>query len=137
MTEPALSNRLFARRAALIAQRASSWVSQSLEPDIDLAAPVPLDVAKRFAEEIRRTVDLILRDAEAASKRGTGRTTQQMRDAPYGACFVWCTEQLGYPRRLAMWLQRGDLTIIPPSQDLDDFHRGTTWAVVRDHACSH
>jgi len=72
-----------------------------------------------------------------ASKRGTGRTTQQMRDAPYGACFVWCTEQLGYPRRLAMWLQRGDLTIIPPSQDLDDFHRGTTWAVVRDHACSH
>ena len=71
------------------------------------------------------------------NERGKGRTAQQMRDAPTGACFVWCNEHLNYPARLAVHLDRADLFIIRSSQDTDHFHRGSVWGVVRDHACTH
>lgn len=88
-------------------------------------------VDSKFEAPAARTTDPTL------PQRGSGRTTQQMRDAPRGACFVWCNERLDYPTRLAKALLRSDLTIIAPSQDLDDFHRARVWAVVRDHACTH
>jgi hypothetical protein len=43
--------------------------------------------------------------------RGTGRTTQQMTDAPLGAVFVWCNSALHYPEALARQLGRDDLVI--------------------------
>ena len=43
------------------------------------------------------------------SDRQTGRTTQQMLDAPVGAVFVWCNSALTYPKILAHGLQRDDL----------------------------
>ena len=47
------------------------------------------------------------------SNRQTGRTTQQMKDAPVGAVYVWCNSQTGYPRQLAMAIGRDDLQVVP------------------------
>ena len=47
--------------------------------------------------------------------RGTGRTTQQMSEAPPGAVFVWCNDALYYPQTLARKLGRDDLTVRPLS----------------------
>lgn len=63
MTVPALSNLLFARRAANIAAKASRWVSDTLGEDVN--DPVRLEVAELFAAEIRHVVDVIVRDAKA------------------------------------------------------------------------
>jgi hypothetical protein len=46
---------------------------------------------------------------------GTGRTTQQMNEAPPGAVFVWCNGALYYPQSLARKLGRDDLTVRPLS----------------------
>lgn len=43
--------------------------------------------------------------------RQTGRTTQQMTDAPLGAVFVWCDSNLYYPQALACQLGRADLVV--------------------------
>lgn len=61
--QAALSNRLFARRAAIIANRAASWVVDTLGLDPD--APVSAETAELFAQEIRHTVHIIVRDAKA------------------------------------------------------------------------
>ena len=47
--------------------------------------------------------------------RGTGLTTQQMKEAPPGAVFVWCNGMLYYPQTLARKLGRDDLTVRPLS----------------------
>ncbi len=47
------------------------------------------------------------------SDRQTGRTTEQMRNAPHGATFVWSFRP-GYARDLARRLGRGDLRIVMP-----------------------
>lgn len=44
-----------------------------------------------------------------------GRTSRQMIDAPNEAIYVWPTEDLDYPRDLALHLGRLDLTIRPRS----------------------
>lgn len=46
--------------------------------------------------------------------RNTGRTTRQMKNAPKKAVFVWCNNDLYYPRHLARFLNRTDLEIVSP-----------------------
>lgn len=49
------------------------------------------------------------------SDRQTGRTTQQIADAPRGAVFVWCNSCTWYPQELARKLGRDDLVVRPMS----------------------
>lgn len=65
--------------------------------------------------------------------RGTGITSQQMRDAPTGAIYVWCNRHTDYARSLARHLSRGDLKIVTP-EAADRAIRGTRFPVVIDHA---
>jgi hypothetical protein len=48
-------------------------------------------------------------------ERQTGRTAQQMLDAPNGAVFVWCNSRVHYAHALANKVGRGDLLIRPLS----------------------
>jgi hypothetical protein len=71
--------------------------------------------------------------------RGKGTTTQQMREAPHGALFVWPVERLHYPRDLARTLRREDLTIVGPAAFRCGGERlfGQRFpAIVIDHACA-
>lgn len=72
--------------------------------------------------------------------RGTGRTTRQMKEAPKGALFIWCTSNdTLYPRALARDLDREDLVIIrlPRFASEIDQHRGRRYpAVIVDHAAA-
>lgn len=47
--------------------------------------------------------------------RQIGHTTQQMKDAPKGAVFVWCNSRIDYPLNLAKTLGRDDLVVRPLS----------------------
>ena len=47
------------------------------------------------------------------SDRQTGRTTQQINDAPLGAVFVWCNSSVSYPQEIAKTLGRNDLVVRP------------------------
>ena len=51
----------------------------------------------------------------ADGDRGSGRTTEQMKDAPVGATFIWCNDRTSYAERLAKHLGRPDLRIKPLS----------------------
>lgn len=66
---------------------------------------------------------------------GTGTTTQQMQAAPHGAIFVWCNNDLSYPRHIARSIGRGDLCIVCAGED---WHRFLGYqlsgGVVIDHA---
>lgn len=49
-------------------------------------------------------------------KRQTGRTTDQIANAPHGAIYVWpVATTIQYPRRIAREIGRDDLEIIPES----------------------
>ena len=48
--------------------------------------------------------------------RRVGTTSQQMRQAPRNAIYVWCNGVLSYPRQLALHLGRTDLDIRSPSE---------------------
>lgn len=48
-------------------------------------------------------------------ERGSGRTKRLMESAPRYAVFVWCNEQLRYPKELADKHKRSDLKIVGPS----------------------
>jgi hypothetical protein len=67
--------------------------------------------------------------------RQSGRTTQQMTDAPLGSVFVWCNSRTAYPRELAKTLGRDDLQVVPLLW-LDGRNvRGRTFnGVIVDHA---
>lgn len=45
--------------------------------------------------------------------RQTGRTTQQLKDAPQGAIFVWCNGRVDYPQNIARDMGRDDIRIKP------------------------
>ena len=62
------------------------------------------------------------------------RTTEQMKSAPRGAVFVWCTENLAYPRALAAHLGRQDLELRTPSWCATGLRGREPCAVVLDHA---
>lgn len=67
--------------------------------------------------------------------RGTGKTTEQMLNAPKGALFVWCNDNLTYPIGLAIKLNRGDLEIVSPAWMNDYRYIGRSFTgVVADHA---
>ena len=69
------------------------------------------------------------------SDRQTGRTTQQIADAPRGAVFVWCNSAIEYPRALAKKLGRDDVVVRPMSWLAPQNTDGHTFAaVVIDHA---
>jgi hypothetical protein len=69
------------------------------------------------------------------SDRQTGRTTQQMNDAPLGAVFVWCNSHLSYPQAMAKTLERDDLVVRPLSWLERRNVMGRTFpGVVVDHA---
>jgi hypothetical protein len=65
---------------------------------------------------------------------GSGRTTQQMREAPRHALFVWCNGHLSYPRDLARSLGRDDLDIVGPYMLDRRQLAGRRIPVVVDHA---
>lgn len=66
--------------------------------------------------------------------RGEGTTTRQMKEAPKGAVFVWCTGHIDYPILLARKIGREDLQIKTPTW-LEDRWRGLELTgVVVDHA---
>lgn len=69
-------------------------------------------------------------------RRGTGRTTKQMQNAPKGAIYVWVNQHLGWPRDLAASLGRDDLVIVPPSylDTIDKLAGRTITGILLDHA---
>lgn len=70
--------------------------------------------------------------------RGTGRTTQQMREAPQGALFIWPFEgSLYYPKHLARSIGRDDLKIVGVDS-LDNYSLvGRTYTgIILDHAAN-
>lgn len=65
----------------------------------------------------------------------TGRTTQQMKEAPRGALFIWCGNQTHYPRALARHLGREDLKIVTLDYLTHGGAESRPWpGVVLDHA---
>ena len=68
-------------------------------------------------------------------KRGTGRTTKQMQDAPKGAVFVWCNSNIAWPRDLARKIGREDIEIVRPSWlEGESFMGRRMSGVILDHA---
>ncbi len=65
----------------------------------------------------------------------TGRTSQQMTDAPPGSVYVWCNDRTDYPLDLARHLGRKDLRVRPLSWlDLRTVAGSSCPAVIVDHA---
>ena len=72
----------------------------------------------------------------SASLKGPkdGRTKDTIQHAPDGAIFVWSSDRLSYPRRLARWLRRDDLQIIGPSAMANELqHAEAGTCIVLDH----
>ena len=72
----------------------------------------------------------------SASLKGPkdGRTKDTIQHAPDGAIFVWSSDRLSYPRRLARWLRRDDLQIIGPSAMANELqHAEAGTHIVLDH----
>jgi hypothetical protein len=68
-------------------------------------------------------------------KRGSGTTTRQMQGAPQKAIYVWCNNNLSYPKNLTKNLGRDDLEIVSPQFIESDKWRGRLFSeVVLDHA---
>ncbi len=69
--------------------------------------------------------------------RQTGRTTEQLRAAPYGSIFVWVDQDLYYPKKIAHDLSRFDVVIVGPSifDMRSSYLRGRTDIITLDHAC--
>jgi hypothetical protein len=62
------------------------------------------------------------------------KTTQQLIDAPRGATFVWCTNNLAYVRALAKHLGRMDLVLVGKSELVQVLCSGRRGLIVVDHA---
>ena len=68
-------------------------------------------------------------------RRGTGETTRQMQVLPIGGLFIWCNQQLDYPKRLAWSIGRDDIEVVSPMYVLDQRWRGMVYTgVAIDHA---
>lgn len=70
--------------------------------------------------------------------RRSGRTTDQMVKSPRKTIYIWCNDKLEYPRRLANYLGRGDIRVVPYSWIAEsDFRRLKTFDqkdIVWDHS---
>ena len=72
---------------------------------------------------------------EHADKRGSGRTTRAMQDAPKNAVYIWWCAELETPRRLAAVAGRSDLEIVSPWWLTDRQFSGRKLSgVIVDHA---
>lgn len=58
------------------------------------------------------------------SNRQTGRTTKQLRNVPLNGVFIWCNNNLVYPRCLASHIGRMDIIIVGPDWLDSDKWRG-------------
>lgn len=72
-------------------------------------------------------------------KRGSGRTAQQMKDAPRDAVFIWCQpKSVGYAVSLAKHLGRDDLEIVHEGWlSSRQYHGRRLPGLVVDHAYPH
>jgi len=69
------------------------------------------------------------------NERGSGKTTNQMINAPVGSAFVWCNADTIYPKRLADQLGRNDLFIFGNYVLSNESLRGRRFpALIIDHA---
>ena len=68
--------------------------------------------------------------------RQTGRTTQQIINAPHGAIYVWPVKSsLSYAKRIARENGRDDLDIITPEQlHVDRIRSRSNVRIIIDHA---
>lgn len=46
--------------------------------------------------------------------QGSGKTTQQLLQAPQRCYFVWCASNTYYPKKLAQLLGRNDIKVVSP-----------------------
>lgn len=76
-----------------------------------------------------------IRGVGPSNLRGTGRTTEQIVNAPLHSVFVWCNGQMHYPRCLVRRMNRTDIKVVPPSWITSHEWRGKTLTgVTVDHA---
>lgn len=69
------------------------------------------------------------------TNRQSGRTLQQMEQAPQNAIFIWPNSRLDYPRNLAKRIGRADLVIISREQISQQYFRGRrVTGVILGHA---
>ena len=66
-------------------------------------------------------------------KRGSGRTTKQMQEAPQNSIFVWVHHDLHYPKKLAEKIGRNDLKIVSPNWLLNGWRGVQLSGLVIDH----
>jgi hypothetical protein len=66
-------------------------------------------------------------------KRGSGRTTKQMQEAPQNSVFVWVHHDLHYPKKLAEKIGRNDLKIVSPNWLLNGWRGVQLSGLVIDH----
>lgn len=66
--------------------------------------------------------------------RNLGKTTKQLIDAPKNSIYVWVNGKVDYPKRLAAYLGRDDIKIVPQSFIGDQKLRGINNPIVLDHA---
>lgn len=67
-------------------------------------------------------------------KRGIGRTTKQIKNAPQNSTFIWCNSDISYPKEIARKLGRDDIEIRTPGYIGLQKHRGCRRPIVIDHA---
>lgn len=70
-----------------------------------------------------------------STERQSGRTTQQILNAPDNAVYVWCNSRLMYPILLAKHLDREDIYFVSPSWLVPNRAWAVDLPVVTDHAC--
>lgn len=63
-----------------------------------------------------------------------GRTSQQLLDAPRGATFVWCTNNLSYVRAPAKHLGRADLVLVGKAGLIAALRGTRRGLIIVDHA---
>lgn len=66
--------------------------------------------------------------------RGVGTTTRQIKEAPEGAIYVCCRDDIRHIKDLARALGRSDLTFVGPSFFGDNRWRGNRKPLIVDHA---
>lgn len=68
-------------------------------------------------------------------QRGTGKTTQEILNAPVNSFYVCLHAQhMRYVRELVKHLNRNDLWPVCPDYILRGMYRGSTWPIIIDHA---
>jgi hypothetical protein len=64
----------------------------------------------------------------------SGKTTEQIRNAPEGAIYIWPNNSLSYPREIAVAFGRHDITFVSPAWIRPECFYGKSNPVEVDHA---